>query len=89
MEKLKAIELINTLTIVDSDADGEVLFYAYVRDDEETKKVLDKLDADKWLSHSGGMSYADYFRADHDENLIDISPIAFEFSEWFNGDLFL
>lgn len=89
VEKIKAIELINSLVVVESDGDGEMLFYAYVRDNEKTRKVLDKLNADDWLSHSDGTSYADHYRADHDNSLIDISPIAFEYAEWFNGDMFL
>lgn len=89
MEKLEAIELINSLVVVEFDGDGEMLFYAYVRDDEATREVLEKLKADDWLSHTNGTSYADYYRADHDESLIDISPIAFEYAEWFNGDAFL
>lgn len=89
MEKIEAIKLINSLTVVDFDGDGETLFYAYVRDDKQTRDVLEILNADDWLSHSCGTSYVDHFRADHDKSLIDISPLAFEYAEWFNGDAFL
>lgn len=89
MERAEAIELINSLVVVEAKGDGEILFYAYVRDDEKTREVLEKLKADDWLSHYKGTSYADHYRADHDSTLIDISPIAFEYAEWFNGDRFL
>ena len=94
MEKLEAINLINSLKVVDYDGDGETLFYAHVRDDGDTRKVLDKLNADdwlnqEWLNRDSGHSYVDYFRADHDKTLIDISPIAFEYAGWFDGSEFL
>ena|SRR5690625_1662523 len=94
MKRSEAIELINSLVVIEAEGDGEILFYAYVRDDEKTREVLDKLNADdwlnqEWLNRDVGYFYVDYFRADHDKTLIDISPIAFEYAMWFDGDKFL
>lgn len=88
MEKLEAIELINTLVVVDHEGDGEILLYAHVRDDKDTRNVLNKLKADEWLDNPK-WSYADYFRSEEDDKLIDIAPLAFRYAEYFDGDMFI
>lgn len=38
MDKQKAIDLLNSLEIYDYDADGEILYYALVKLNEDSKR---------------------------------------------------
>lgn len=78
MNDQEKIDLINTLTVISSDADGEFCNYVNVALNDETRAVLNKLRIDENDRHSS---------IDEDgKEYIDIAPIAFKFAKWWYED---
>jgi len=79
MDKQAALDLINTLEIVDYDADGEGLYYANVEVDNKARDVLRKLGkTDEWID----------LHTDAD-GLLDLTHFVWEYARWFDGEKFL
>ena len=81
MEKKKAINLLNSLEIHDYDADGECLYFALVKVNDHSEKIIKSL-------LPKGVVYEDGLDAIKGE-LFDLTLFCWEYAEWFNGDIFL
>lgn len=73
-----ALPLINSLEIIESDADGETLYYAYVADTDENKETLRK----------AGVRTDEIEEATYEEG-IDLTRFVWNFAKWFNGEKFV
>ncbi|PER43660.1 hypothetical protein COL26_23385 [Bacillus thuringiensis] len=80
MDQQKALELLNSLEIYDYDADGEILYYALVKLNEDNKKVIESL-LPEGVNFNEGL--------DDKGELFDITLFCWEYAEWFNGDQFM
>ncbi|WP_156290770.1 hypothetical protein [Oceanobacillus salinisoli] len=74
-----ALPLLNSLEIVDLDADGEILYYALVEGTEENREALRK----------AGVTPTEIKDATGDEGQIDLTHFIWKFAKWFNGDKFV
>jgi len=80
MNGKEKLELINTMEFIDDDADGEVCNYVLVADNKINRDILHKIGfSDDYIREEG---------LDADGDTIDISPIAFEYCNWWFGDYF-
>ncbi|PFN38133.1 hypothetical protein [Bacillus thuringiensis] len=80
MDKQKGLELLNGLVprIQDYDADGEILYYAYVEVTDENESIIKSL-LPKGVEFEDGMAC----------NAFDLTLICWEYAEWFDGEQFL
>lgn len=77
-----ALPLINSLKIIDFDADGEVLYYVFVEDTEENREILKQAGVtDKEIEVSLGHH--------KNEDVIDLTSFVWSFAKWFNGEKFV
>jgi len=78
----ESLALINSLKLVDYDADGEILYYAIVENTAENRLVLNNAGVtDKEIESS---------ICHHDNSeLIDLTGFIWNFAEWFDGEKFL
>ncbi|TES47184.1 hypothetical protein E2L07_19265 [Halalkalibacterium halodurans] len=77
-----ALPLLNSLEIVDFDADGEVLYYALIEDTKDNREVLKQAGVtDKEIQDSLG-----HFKS---EGAIDLTAFIWKFANWFNGKEFV
>ena len=74
-----ALPLINSLEIVDKDADGEILYYALIEGTEENKEVL----------RQAGVTLQEIENSTGDEGQIDLTHFVWKFAKWFNGEKFV
>lgn len=75
-----ALPLINSLEITELDADGEVLYYAFVDNTEENREVLIK----------AGVTPTEIEEATTEDNKnIDLTFFVWNFALWFDGRKFL
>ncbi|MCA1029330.1 hypothetical protein LCM23_25285 [Cytobacillus kochii] len=74
-----ALPLLNSLEIVDKDADGEILFYALIEGTEENKEVLRK----------AGVTSQEIMDSTGDSGKIDLTHFIWKFANWFNGEKFV
>ena len=80
VNRQEKIDLINTLPVIDYDADGEVCHYVNVLFDDNTQRVLKQLGKDElWIN-------ANAEDAGDGEQYIDISAVGFEFAKWWHSD---
>lgn len=83
MQKQQALEILNSMPIIDTDSDGEAMIYIYVENSVENSGKIKSL----------GYSEKDVVDAlyDYNENLdvIDLNHFAWDFAEWFDGKKFL
>lgn len=78
----KSLALINSLKLVDYDADGEILYYALVENTAENRLVLNKVGVtDKEIENS----LCRY----NNSKAIDLTGFIWNFAEWFDGEKFL
>lgn len=80
MDKQKALDLLNSLEIHDEDADGEILYYALIKLNEDSEKVIKSL-LPKGVDFKDGL--------DDKGELFDLTLFCWEYAEWFNGDIFI
>lgn len=82
MEKKKALEILNSFEIVDSDSDGDCVLNIYVENNEENKQKIMQL----------GFTENDLLGATFDFNatndVIDLNFFAWDFAEWLEGNTF-
>lgn len=83
MQKQQALEILNSMPIIDTDNDGEAMIYIYVENSQENREKVMSL----------GFSEKDILDAlyDYNENkdVIDLNHFAWDFAEWFDGNEFL
>jgi hypothetical protein len=84
---MNKIDLVNSLEFIDSDGDGEVLYYVMVENSPEAREVLRKIgvpDVDAYIKEYG----EEYYETDTE---FDIAPAAFKYTEanYFDGDKFI
>ncbi|MEJ8547164.1 hypothetical protein [Brevibacillus borstelensis] len=79
MEKQEAIDLINTLEVLDYEADGEACYYVNVELNSKTIKVLKSLGySEDWIQkHS------------LDGREFDLTGVAWKYAQWWDGDKFV
>ena len=75
-----ALELINTMEFVDDDADGENCACVSVEDNEINRDILFKIGFDG--------EYLEKQRLINDDGTINVAPIAFKYSDWWDGECF-
>jgi hypothetical protein len=75
----KALPILNSLEIVDFDADGETLYYCLIEDTEENQKTLKQ----------AGVTQKEIDEAISAEGQIDLTSFIWKFAKWFDGDKFL
>jgi hypothetical protein len=81
MGKTEALELINTLTVLDYDIDCEICHYVLVPYDNHTKNVLRLLGKDdEWINLNKKLMGK--------TKVFDITLIAWEYASWFTGEKF-
>jgi hypothetical protein len=82
LNKREKLNLINTLhrKVVDYEADGETCYYVDVILDDETRDVLRKLGKDDQWIDSNAEDNGDGVK------FIDITPVGFEFAQWWHSD---
>ncbi len=83
MNLQKALEILNSMPIIDTDNDGEAMIYIYVGNSQKNQQKIMSL----------GFSEKDIQDAiyDYNENkdVIDLNHFAWDFAEWFDGKKFL
>lgn len=80
MDKERVLELINTLEIIDYNADGEILYYALV---ESSKENIEKL-------KQVGLTEKQIEESMNDgKDSIDLTSFVWNYAEWFDGEKFL
>jgi hypothetical protein len=75
-----ALPLINSLEIIDADADGEVLNYALVENTKENRDTLKQAGVTDEEIEEALECY---------EHSIDLTTFVWKFAKWFNGDKFV
>jgi hypothetical protein len=78
MNNYEKVQLLNTLhnKVTDWESDGSCcIVYVFVTLDDETRKVLNKLGFDD-----------DYINANDDDGEIDITPIGFSLTDWWDSE---
>ncbi|CAI8877268.1 Ankyrin repeat domain-containing protein [Brevibacillus sp. IT-7CA2] len=79
MDKQEAIDLINTLEVLDYEADGEALYYANVDLNSKTIGVLKSLGySEEWI-HKNAISDSEF----------DLTNIVWKYAQWWDGDKFV
>ncbi|WP_432702453.1 hypothetical protein [Lysinibacillus sphaericus] len=78
------VELLNSMEIIETDGDGETLFYVLVDYNEENLEALTKIvpNLEQYLKDFGDV--------DNDKSAIEISMAAWEYTEakWYRGGKF-
>lgn len=77
-----ALDLLNSLEIVDFDADGEILYYALIEDKKENREVLKQAGVTD-------MEIEDSLGHYKNEGAIDLTAFIWNFASWFDGKQFL
>lgn len=73
------LELLNSLEIVEGDADGEFLYFALVESTEENLNILAQ----------AGITQDEISRSTDSEGYIDLTGFIWEYAKWFDGEKFL
>ncbi|MEW5569712.1 hypothetical protein [Rossellomorea marisflavi] len=83
MNKQKTLEIFNSMEIVDSESDGEVMICIYVENSQENREKL--------LLIGFSETQIDNALYDHIEKLdvIDLNHFVWNCAEWFDGAKFL
>jgi len=83
MEKQKALEILNSMVIVDAESDGEVMEFIYVENSEENREKLMSIGFAEAQIDNGL-----YDRLE-DNDVIDLNHFVWNYAEWFDGEKFL
>lgn len=83
MERQKAIEVLNSMEIIDSESDAEVMIFIYVENSEENREKVMSLGFSELEVDMGANDH----KAKND--VIDLNHFAWNFAEWFeDGNFF-
>lgn len=79
MEKQEAIALINTLEVLDYEADGEACYYVNVELNSKTMNVLKALGySEDWIR-----------RNSLDGEEFDLTHVVWKYAQWWDGEKFV
>lgn len=83
MEKQKAIEVLNSMEIVESESDDDIMIFIYVDNSAENREKLMSLGVSEYDVNMGTNDHKG------ENDVLDLSHFAWSFAQWFDGERFL